>query len=65
MTKTGWIIDGRDVTAIPFAIIMPFLARRPWSFLMSLFYGITRIFRGLLGYQGLFYCRNPNKPHLL
>lgn len=65
LLRTGWIIEGRNVTAIPVSIVFPFLMRRPFSYLASLLYALTRTFKGLLGYQFVFYCRCPNKSDLL
>jgi len=53
--KSGWIVTERDVTAIPFAIVFPFLARPAFRPLMALVRASTRAWKGLLAYQGLFY----------
>ncbi len=62
LTKTGWVIVGKDVTTIPLQSVLPFLANNPWRALLSLLHGVTKAWKGLFAYQGLFYCRNPNKP---
>lgn len=63
--KTGWVIEGQTVSAIPVAIVLPFIRRKPWRWLLSTGYALTRLFKGLLAYQGIFFCRNPNEPDLL
>ena len=65
LEKTGWVVDRHEVTAIPAGIIFPFLRKTPFRFLHTALYGCTRLFKGLLGYQLLFYCRNPNQSELL
>lgn len=65
LRKTGWVVEAGDVTAVPFVIVMPLLTRMPFRLLLYLFYGLTRLFKGLLAYQSIFYCRNPNKHQLL
>lgn len=65
LVKSGWIVERRDVTAIPVAIVFPFLRALPFRWIIHLLGGTTKLLRGLLGYQGLFLCRNPNKPALL
>jgi 2-polyprenyl-3-methyl-5-hydroxy-6-metoxy-1,4-benzoquinol methylase len=53
--KAGWIVSERDVTAIPFVIVFPFLAKPAFAPLMALVRASTRLWKGLLAYQGLFY----------
>ena len=65
LRKTGWQIDDVEVSAIPVALVMPFLDRMPFRLLLKLLYLLTKMFRGLLAYQGLFYCTNPNRHELL
>jgi 2-polyprenyl-3-methyl-5-hydroxy-6-metoxy-1,4-benzoquinol methylase len=65
LRKTGWIVENGEVTAIPFALVFPFLGRMPMKLLLNLFYAVTRGFKGLLAYQSLWYCRNPNQHQLL
>ncbi len=65
LTRTGWVVKRRSVTAIPLAIVFPFLRKGPFRFIPTLLYGATRLLRGLLAYQGLFICYNPNKSDLL
>ncbi len=65
LRKTGWVVEASEVTVIPLVIIMPPLSRMPWKLLVKALHGLTRIFKGLLAYQGIFYCRNPNLPELL
>lgn len=65
LRKTGWVIEESGVTAIPFGVVFPFLLRMPFRPLLSAFYGLTRGFKGLLAYQSLWFCRNPNLHQLL
>lgn len=65
LARTGWAIESSAVTAIPMVIVFPFLRRPGWRVLVAAFHGLTRLFKGLLGYQGIFFCRNPNRPDLL
>jgi 2-polyprenyl-3-methyl-5-hydroxy-6-metoxy-1,4-benzoquinol methylase len=60
LVKTGWIVEGRDVTSIPLVVVFPFLVKPIFRPMMTLFWYSTRFFKGLLSYQGLYYCRNPN-----
>ena len=65
LVKTGWIVEAKDVTSIPLAIVFPFLTKPFFRPMMTLFRRFTTIFKGLMGYQALFYCRNPNQSQLL
>jgi glycosyltransferase involved in cell wall biosynthesis len=62
ITKSGWVIRKQNVSAIPLPIVFPFLLRQPFRWIMHVFGGLTRLFKGLLGYQGLFICENLNVP---
>lgn len=65
LERTGWIVDRRDVTAIPFGILFPFITKPAFRWSLALFHGATRMFKGLLAYQSLFFCHNPNHGDLL
>ncbi|MEO8173369.1 MAG: bifunctional glycosyltransferase/class I SAM-dependent methyltransferase [Sediminibacterium sp.] len=65
LSKTGWKITGKNVTAIPLAIVFPFLRLALFRWMLQMFYGMTRLFRGLFAYQSLFFCTNPNSTELL
>jgi glycosyltransferase involved in cell wall biosynthesis len=65
LAKTGWKIMGKNVTAIPLAIVFPFLRLLVFRWILQLFYGLTKLFRGLFAYQSLFFCTNPNSTKLL
>jgi glycosyltransferase involved in cell wall biosynthesis len=65
LAKTGWKITGKNVTAIPLAIVFPFLRLALFRWILQLFYGLTRVFKGLFAYQSLFFCTNPNSTELL
>lgn len=60
--RTGWMIRSRAVTTIPLQAVLPVFGRFPFRLLRPLLYSLTRLFRGLLGYQGIFFCSNPNEP---
>ena len=40
--KTGWIVEGRDVTSIPVAIPFPFLRHAPFRWTLHVLRGFTR-----------------------
>lgn len=64
LQRTGWVVHEESVTSIPIGIVFPFLRGR----LRPLFrwqHHLTRFFKGLLAYQSLYYCENPNKSDLL
>ena len=65
LVRTGWVIESSKVTSIPLAIVFPFLRRAPWRWGMGGLFAATKMAKGLLAYQGVFFCRNPNEPHLL
>lgn len=65
LIKTGWVIETKDVTSIPLVIVFPFLAKPFFRPMLILFWRATGLMKGLLAYQGLFYCRNPNRADLL
>lgn len=65
LAKTGWKIMEKKVTAIPLAIVFPFLRLALFRWILQLFYGLTRLFRGLFAYQSLFFCTSPNSTKLL
>jgi 2-polyprenyl-3-methyl-5-hydroxy-6-metoxy-1,4-benzoquinol methylase len=54
-TKAGWTVTDRDVTTIPLVIVFPFLVKPLFRPLMAIFRGMTRLWRGMFAYQGLFY----------
>ena len=45
--------------------MFPFLRRRRWRLPLWILRGFTRAFKGLLGYQGVLFCKNPNEADLL
>ena len=65
LRSTGWVEEKADVTPIPIGILWPFTLRRGCRWLLSFAHRITRCLKGLLAYQVLFYCRNPNRPQAL
>ena len=65
LIRTGWVIVDKDVTSMPIGIVFPFLLRRPLNYILNLLHSVTKMWRGLFAYQGIFYCVNPNKSSLL
>jgi hypothetical protein len=65
LAKTGWKITNRGVTAIPLAIVFPFLRLAVFRWILQLFYALTRFWKGLFAYQSLFYCNSSNSAKLL
>ncbi len=65
LVKTGWVVDRVEVTSIPIAVVFPFLRKRGFSWSLRLLHVATSLFRGLLAYQGVLFCRNPNDSDLL
>jgi 2-polyprenyl-3-methyl-5-hydroxy-6-metoxy-1,4-benzoquinol methylase len=63
--KTGWRVDEKAVSAIPLPVVFPFVLKAPFRWGLRVFHGMTRAMKGLLAYQGIFYCRNPNLARLL
>ncbi len=64
LERSGWNVKQERVTPIPFAIVFAFLRKR-FGWLLCIVYGATRLFSGLLAYQTIFFCENPNKSDLL
>lgn len=62
--RSGWDIVDQSVTPIPLAIVFAVLQKR-FRWVLNGIYGATKIFSGLLAYQTIFYCENPNKSELL
>ena len=62
--RSGWDIIDQSVTPIPLAMVFAFLQGR-FRWVLNSLYGATKIFSGLLAYQTIFYCENPNKSELL
>ena len=60
LERTGWVVEKKCVTSIPIAIMFPFLSKRCFRWAIWLFHLLTVCFPGMLGYQGVFACRNPN-----
>ncbi len=65
LVKTGWVVEEKSRSAIPVAIVFPFLQKGLFRPLLWLLRGSTRLMKGLLAYQGIFYCRNPNSAQAL
>lgn len=64
LKKSGWDILEESVTPIPLAIVFAFLQEH-FRWVLNSAYAVTKIFSGLLAYQTIFYCENPNKSELL
>ncbi|HMP89760.1 MAG TPA: bifunctional glycosyltransferase/class I SAM-dependent methyltransferase [Kiritimatiellia bacterium] len=65
LRKTGWIIERRYVTTIPVSLVFPFLAGKPFRWVLHVLYAVTNLMKGLLAYQNIYVCRNPNEHELL
>lgn len=65
LERTGWIVEKRWVTSIPLAIVFPFLCKWAFRRVIHGLHLLTLWFPGLLAYQGVFVCRNPNSGELL
>ncbi len=65
LQKAGWKVEAADVTSIPLTVVFPFLRRRRWRLPLWILRGLTLAFKGLLGYQGILFCKNPNEADLL
>ena len=65
LRKSGWNIIQSDVSTIPIAIVFPFLHKKPFHLILKMLQWTTRLFSNLFGYQGIYYCVNPNDSSLL
>ena len=65
LAVTGWMIESKTVTAIPMGLVLPLLQKFPLSVLLKCVWWSTRLLKGLLAYQGVYFCRNPNDARLL
>ncbi len=63
--KSGLRVDKRDVTDIPFPLIFPITRHAFFKPLIHFVRGLTRLFPGLLAFQGILICTNPNESDLL
>ncbi len=63
--KSGWVVLDQWVTAIPLAIVFPFLRRGPCRWIHAAYFQLTRLFKGLLAYQVILSCQNTNSGDLL
>jgi len=61
LTDSGWVVTERDVTAIPLLVVFPFLGKPVFRPVTALCRGATRVWKGLLAYQGIFYAVNPKQ----
>jgi 2-polyprenyl-3-methyl-5-hydroxy-6-metoxy-1,4-benzoquinol methylase len=61
LTDTGWTIQGRDAVPIPLSLLLPFLLRRPFRFILAGAWHMTKMWKGLLAYQHIFYCRKAGR----
>ena len=65
LVRAGWQVEYMDVTSFPLTLVFPVLRRRSLQLPLWVLRGLTRTFKGLLGYQGVLFCRNPNESDLL
>ncbi len=57
---TGWIVQREAASTIPLLIQFPFMRKRGWRWVPRFLMKVTAWLPGLLGYQCMFTCRNPN-----
>jgi glycosyltransferase involved in cell wall biosynthesis len=62
LRKMGWQIRSSAVTSVPLVSVLPVFRHLPLRVLLPFVHGLSRVFRGLLGYQGVSFCTNPNEP---
>ena len=65
LTRAGWQVEETDVTSVPLTLVFPFLRKKRWRLPLWLCRGFTLVFKGLLAYQGVLFCKNPNEADLL
>jgi hypothetical protein len=65
LTRAGWKVEDLQVTSVPLTLVFPFLRRRRWRLPLWIVRGLTLACKGLLGYQGVLFCTNPNEADLL
>lgn len=65
LTRAGWQVEETDVTSVPLTLVFPFLRKKRWRLPLWLCRGFTLAFKGLLAYQGVLFCKNPNEADLL
>ena len=65
LTRAGWQVAETEVTSVPLTLVFPFLRRKRWRLPLWICRGFTLLFKGLLAYQGVLFCQNPNEADLL
>ena len=65
LRRTGWRVDGRDVSGVPLVRTVPLLAHRVFRPLAYLGRGLTLCFPGLFASYLICLCTNPNESDLL
>lgn len=65
LARAGWQLEAMDVTSVPLTLAFPFLRRRRWRLPLWICRGLTRACPGLLAWQGVLFCTNPNRADLL
>jgi glycosyltransferase involved in cell wall biosynthesis len=65
LVRAGWKVEETDVTSIPLTLMFPFLRRKRWRLPLWICRWFTLVFKGLLAYQGVLFCKNPNEADLL
>ena len=65
LKRTGWGLEKSTVTSIPLFLLFPFLKARIFRPLVISCRGLTVLFKNLLGYQCVYFSKNPNESELL
>lgn len=65
LRRTSWELEESTVSSVPLFLLFPFLKARLFRPIVVVCRGLTVLLKGLLGYQCLYFCKNPNKSELL
>lgn len=65
LKRTSWELVESTVSSLPLFLVFPFLKARLFRPLVLLCRGLTLAMKGLLGYQCIYFCKNPNDSDLL
>lgn len=65
LRRTGWELGESTVSSVPLFLVFPFLKYRIFRPVVFLCRGLTLMMKGLLGYQCIYFCENPNESELL
>ncbi len=65
LKRTSWLVRDHAVSGLPVFLIFPFLSRPLFRPLLWTGRALTKLFKGLFGYQNIYVCENPNENELL